>query len=231
MAKYCVIGRSGFIGGALAKRLGNVTSTPTKDCDIIFDFGSPVHMPFEENPDYYFQTLLQRHLYFLSFGVYYVWPSSALVYEEKEIAFTHFKKAMEELAKAYPNNLGLRIFPVYGVGEHRTFISQACEAMKQGKRPEVWGDGTQERDFIYIQDVIDQIMSYIAIRSVGIRDVGAGKPTSFNSIIQTINDILGTKIEPIYKSAPKGYAKGVVCQNPIPTKNSIYDGCKKILGL
>jgi nucleoside-diphosphate-sugar epimerase len=227
--KACVVGRNGFIGGALAKRLGDVTSTPTKDCDVIFDFGSPVHPPFEENPDYYFKTLLPRHLYFLSFGVYYVYPSSALVYEPKELAFTHFKKAMEEIAKAYPNNLGLRIFPVYGPGENRTAISQWCEDMKHGRRPTVYGDGTQERDFIYIDDVVDQILTHVNMRATGVRDIGIGKPTSFNDIIRKINTILGDNIEPIYKPAPQGYAKGVVC----PTQNegrSLDDGLKAILG-
>lgn len=229
MAKYCIIGKSGLIGGALARRLKDVSSTPTDDTEVIFDFGSPVHPPFEQNPDYYIKTLLQRHLYFLSLGKYYVWPSSALVYEEKEIAFTHFKRVMEELGKIYPNNLGLRIFPVYGIGESRTAIHQWCEDMKKGKRPAVYGDGTQERDFVYIDDVVDQILHYVKIKSTGIVDIGAGKPTSFNIIIDTINEILGTNLKPIYKKAPNGYSKGIVCNNPGKTKVSIYDGLRKIL--
>lgn len=228
MAKYCIVGKSGLIGGALARRLKDVSSTPTDDTEVIFDFGSPVHPPFEENPDYYIKTLINRHLYFLSLGKYYVWPSSALVYEEKEIAFTHFKRVMEELAKIYPNNLGLRIFPVYGPGEKRTAIYQWCEDMKQGKRPTVYGDGTQERDFIYIEDVVDQILHYVTMKSTGIVDIGAGKPTSFNDIIKIINEILGTTLEPIYKEAPKGYSKGIVCKNPLPTI-SLYEGIRKVL--
>jgi nucleoside-diphosphate-sugar epimerase len=229
--KACIIGKSGFIGSALAKRLENITSVPTKDCDVIFDLGSPVHPPFEENPDYYFKTLLERHLYFLSFGVYYVWPSSALVYEDKPIAFTYFKRAMEELSKAYPNNLGLRIFPVYGPGEHRTAISQWCETMKQGKRPVVWGDGTQERDFIYIEDTIDQILSLVHKKATGICDIGVGKPISFNGVIAKINKVLDTNLKPIYIKAPINYSKGIVCKNPGKRRYSIEDGCKAILGI
>lgn len=227
--KTCIIGRQGFIGKALANRLGEVVSTPTRDCDIIFDFGSPVHPPFEENPDYYFKTLLPRHLYFLSFGVYYVWASSALVYEKKEIAFTHFKKVLEETAKCYPNNLGLRIFPVYGEGENRTAISQWCKDMKHGKRPVVYGDGTQKRDFIYIDDVINQIFALIEKRVTGLRDIGVGKPISFNDIIGKINTILGTNLQPIYKKAPKGYSDGIVCKNPGERRYTIESGLKRIL--
>lgn len=230
MAKYCIIGRHGFIGGALAKRLKDVSSTPTRDTKVIIDMGSPVHPPFEQNPDFYFQTLLQRHLYFLSFGKYYVYPSSALVYEPREIAFTHFKKAAEELAKAYPNNLGLRIFPVYGPGENRTAIAQWCKAMKAGDRPVVYGDGTQERDFIHIDDVVQAILDAVSLKRTGIMDIGARKPTSFNSIVADINKILKTDLRPVYKPLPNQYSAGIVCQNPVPTKFSMYDGLKTILG-
>lgn len=229
MATYCLIGRQGFIGGALAKRLKDVSSTPTKDTEVIIDMGSPVHPPFEENPDYYFKTLLPRHLYFLSLGKYYVYPSSALVYEPKEIAFTHFKRAMEEIAKAYPNNLGLRIFPVYGPGERRTAPSQWCEAMKKGEQPIVYGDGTQERDFIFIDDVVDAILKFIEDRATGVRDIGKGLPISFNNIVSMINIILKTNLEPIYKPLPSQYSAGIVCQNPVNTNYSMYDGLSKIL--
>lgn len=234
MAKYCIIGKHGFIGGALARRLKDVSSTPTKDTEVIFDFGSPVHPQFEENPDYYIKTLLERHLYFLSFGKYYVYPSSALVYEPKEIAFTHFKKAAEEIAKAYPNNLGLRIFPVYGPGENRTAIAQWCKEMRYGARPVVYGDGTQKRDFIYIDDAVDQILSLVENKVQGVRDIGAGKPISFNQIIDCINSQLtgicyDESLKPVYKPLPEQYSTGIVCQDPGITKFSLYDGLKTIL--
>lgn len=229
MSRYCLIGRHGFIGGALARRLGEVSSTPTQDTEVVIDMGSSVHPRFEENPDYYFKTLLDRHLYLLSFGKYYVYPSSALVYEPREIPFTHFKRAAEEIAKAYPNNLGLRIFPVYGPGEMRTAPAQWCSAMLRGERPLVFGDGTQQRDFIYIDDVVEAIVSFIEARVTGVRDVGKGKPASFNNIIDTINGILGTHIEPLYRPQPEQYSTGVVCQQPVPTRFSMEDGLRAML--
>ena len=227
--KACIIGKNGFIGSALAKKFDIVTSTPTKDCDVIIDMGSPVHPPFEENPDFYIKTLLPRHLYFLTYGVYYIYPSSALVYEEKEIAFTYFKRTLEELAKGYANNLGVRIFPVYGPGENRTAISQWCKAMKKGERPIVYGDGTQKRDFIYIDDVADGIYTYILQHKTGVVDIGRGEPIAFNNIIATINKVLGTKLEPIYHKTPSGYSEGIYCKNPIITRVSMEDGIRKIL--
>lgn len=133
------------------------------------------------------------------------------------------------MASMYPKTLGLRIFPVYGPGENRTVISQWAKQMKAGERPTVYGDGTQERDFIYIDDVIDQILTLVKDRVVGVRDIGRGQPVAFNDIIGEINKILGTDIEPIYKDKPFNYSAGIVCKDPMPTHYSIHDGLKTIL--
>lgn len=240
--KITILGRHGFIGSALERRLlewgHEITSFPTKDTEILFHLASPVHPPFEENPDFHINEILSSFMYLLPFcrdnDISFVYPSSALVYE-KDTQFAKTKKIMETMASMYPNTLGLRIFPVYGPGEDRTFISQCCKAMKKGERPVVYGDGTQERDFIYIDDVINGIMDYTGLGDdtinfqAGIKDIGAGQPIAFNDIYKTINKILGTNLEPIYVDTPFNYSKGIVCQNPVPVEYSIYDGCKAIL--
>ena len=230
--KYAIIGRKGLIGSALAKKLGEVGSFPTPDTKVLFHFGSVVHPPFEENPDYHINEILTSFLYLLPYcrdnDIYFVYPSSALVYE-KTTQFATTKKIMELMASMYPKTLGLRIFPVYGPGETRTVISQWCAQMKAGQRPIVYGDGTQERDFIYIDDVVDQILELVENKVEGVRDIGAGKPVSFNSIIDTINKLLGKNLKPLYKDKPFNYSQGIVCQNPMKTKFSIEYGCKNIL--
>lgn len=232
MADICIIGKHGFIGSALAKRFGEVDSFPKDDTKILFHFGSPVHPPFEQNPDFHMNEIITSFLYLLPYcrdhGIYFVYPSSALVYE-KDTVFAKSKKIMELMASCYPNTLGLRIFPVYGPGEHRTAIAKWCEAMKRGERPVVYGDGTQKRDFIYIEDAIDQIIRRVEDRDTGIRDIGIGAPVSFNNIIKNINKILGTSIDPIYQEAPEGYSEGIVCKQPGSFRHTIYDGLQKIL--
>ncbi len=236
MNKVCIIGKNGFIGGALARRMQGIgyaiTSVPSKESKMIFDFGSPVHPPFEENPDFYMTTLLPRHLAILRLGVPYIYASSALVYENKEIPFTYFKKALEDLAMAYPEtpSMGLRIFPVYGPGEDRTFIAQACKAMKAGDSPVIYGNGSQTRDFVFIDDVVDQILVKALLEERGIYDIGTGIQTSFNKIVEAINKILGTDIQPTYADLPAKYAlESPKCKIPIFNPTSLYDGCKRIL--
>lgn len=233
MARYCVIGKRGFLGSALSKKLGgDVDYFPKKDTKVVFHFDSPVHPIFEENPAYHLNRIISDFLFLLPYcrdnGIFFIYPSSALVYE-KDTEFTRYKKLTELMGSYYPNTLGLRIFPVYGPGENRTAITQWCNAMQKGERPVVYGDGTQKRDFIYIDDAVEQMIDLMQRRVTGVRDIGAGKPISFNQIVKTINGVLGTKIEPKYIPAPVDYSKGIVCKDPLLTKYSLEYGIKRIL--
>lgn len=234
LQKFCILGRRGFLGSALEKRLGseNVSSFPTKDTKVLFNFASPVHLPFEKNPDYHINEALSGFMYLLPYcrdhGIKFVYPSSALVYE-KDTVFAKFKKALEALASCYSNTLGLRIFPVYGPGENRTVIYQWCRDIKNGQRPVVYGDGEQKRDFIYIDDVVDSIIYMVEHQIEGIFDIGSGKPISFNNIIKIINKKLSTNYSPKYVKKPKDYSEGIFCFYPVLTKVGIEEGIGKVL--
>lgn len=234
MASFCVIGKHGFIGSALAKKLGNVSSYPTPETQTIFYLGGATHMDFEKNPDYWMNKDIQDFMFLLPYckkhHIRFVYASSAMVYE-KDNDFSKHKRALELIARTYPYSLGLRIFPVYGEGENRTVISKWCKEMKQGKQPVIYGDGTQKRDFIHVDDVVDQILLLEEMKASDIADVGAGNPISFNEIVALINQELGTSIEPIYKDKPKDYSDGIYCKIPLPTKVDIKNGLQRILGI
>lgn len=232
MAQYCVIGK-GNIALHLAKRLGNVSYFPTPVTETIFYMSGPNHINFEENPDYHINKTMQDFLWLLPYckkhNIRFVFCSSALVYE-KDTSFTKYKRVLEFIAGCYPQTLAMRIFPVYGGNERNSVISKWCEEMKNDKQPTVYGDGTQKRDFIHIEDVVDQIILLESMRAVGLIDVGTGNPTSFNDIIQTINKVLEKDIKPIYVDKPKDYSDGIYCKNPLPVNISLENGIKSTLG-
>lgn len=236
-----VLGGHGFIGTALVaelkKRGATITSTPTKDSVAVLHFASYTHQPFERNPAYHTHELISSFLHLLPFcadnNIPFIYPSSALVYEAPR-PFYYFKKMCELMPEIYNMKaLGLRIFPVYGAGEgergHPTAIAQWVKQMTKGERPNVFGDGTQKRDFIYISDVVDNILDFIENGVTGIRDIGSGNPLAFNDIIKAINEELGTTLEPIYTPIPQGYAKGILCPNPVPTKVDIHEGVRRMI--
>ena len=125
------------------------------------------------------------------------------------------KIACEALANSYSNNvkiLGLRVFAGFGPGEERKkdFASVICLFAKEaldGKRPVIYGDGNQIRDFVYVDDVVKALIRGIEIEETGIINVGTGKGITFNDIWKTIKDHLGTNIEPEYIEKEVNYVE------------------------
>lgn len=125
------------------------------------------------------------------------------------------KKFTEEIARGYSQRydmetIGIRPFSVYGPGEetkrgYANIISLFIWAMAKGKRPIVWGNGNQTRDFIYVGDIVEALMR-AKEKAIGcdVFNVGTGKETSFNRVIRIINTYLRTNLKPLYVSIPVG---------------------------
>lgn len=158
-----------------------------------------------------------------------IFPSSGTVYNNNN-AYSHTKFALEEIAKAYGvNHLAIRIFAGYGAGEahkkdYASIIYQWIKQMKNGISPEIYGDGEQTRDFVYIDDIVKTIKE--SFDKTGVMDIGTGVNTPFNSIIGIINEELGTFIKPVYIKTPKNYIKDTVCLNPLKEFISVREGIK-----
>lgn len=59
----------------------------------------------------------------------------------------------------------------------------------------MFGDGSQTRDYTYITDVVDMFVRAAAHRSVnGVFNVGTGRETSVNNIIETLRQVTGANI-------------------------------------
>ncbi|MBM5806043.1 MAG: SDR family NAD(P)-dependent oxidoreductase, partial [Candidatus Verstraetearchaeota archaeon] len=73
--------------------------------------------------------------------------------------------AREHLARLYAGlyglrAVGLRYFSIYGPheeykGEYANNISQFLWGMMKGENPVIYGDGTQTRDFTFVEDVVE----------------------------------------------------------------------------
>ncbi len=124
------------------------------------------------------------------------------------------KLAMDEMARErigyVPFTLiGLRYFNVYGPGERHkahmaSMIHRLAEQVKVGKRPRIFRDGTQARDQVYIDDVVQANMKALVAgrEKSSIYNVGTGHAVSFNEIVTALNETLGTSLEPEYFENP-----------------------------
>jgi UDP-glucose 4-epimerase len=101
---------------------------------------------------------------------------------------------------------GLRFFSVYQgfggaeahKGEYANLIAQFTDAIANGERPEIWGDGTQTRDFTHVDDIVRGIELAADHDLRGIYNLGTGESHSLNELVDRLNDELGTDIEPRY---------------------------------
>lgn len=127
------------------------------------------------------------------------------------------KKAREEYAKMYAettelNITGLRYFSVYGPEREKhkeiyaNIISQFKWKIMDDEQPVIWGDGTQERDFIHVEDAVKATLRASEKRpelNSEVINVGTGQTTNFNQVVQKLNEELGKDITPIYKENRK----------------------------
>lgn len=142
-----------------------------------------------------------------------VYASSAVLEEiAKQKTFYAISKAADEkLAEGFTaasglSTVGLRYFNVYGPGQNYQgdlpVINRFITALTQGQQPILFeGYEQSRRDFIHIDDIHDFHLLCINDARVDNRifRLGSGKQYTMLEIIQTIQKILGTTIEPSIK--------------------------------
>ena len=101
---------------------------------------------------------------------------------------------------------GLRFFSVYqgygGAEEHKgeyaNLIAQFADDIANGRSPEIWGDGTQTRDFTHVEDLVRGIELAGDHDLQGIYNVGTGEQHSFNELVERLASILEADVDPTY---------------------------------
>jgi nucleoside-diphosphate-sugar epimerase len=155
------------------------------------------------------------------------------------------KYLLEKIADLYRpdcDSLGLRILAGYGPGEdhkyahgYSSIVYTFCRDMYEGTAPEIWGDGEQRRDCVYIKDIADIILSLAQNCPEPIINIGSGTDISFNEVIAIINKKLGTNIQAKYIPRPKLYLEKTLADTTLLRKyykkpfTSIEAGIKKTL--
>lgn len=95
------------------------------------------------------------------------------------------------------NALILRPFNNYGPRQNcnalAALIPQTIKRIYEGLPPIVEGDGQQTRDFIYVEDTINQVLQFLDKPQTNNLDynIGSGKETSIIEIVKSICEIMG----------------------------------------
>lgn len=106
----------------------------------------------------------------------------------------------------YPNVYGPRQDPKGEAGVVAIFTGQ----MVRGEQVVIHGDGQQERDFVFVQDVAAANVLALGYREGGqVYNLGAGEPTSVNQIFAALQQVTGYDKAPQYGPARLGETRKI----------------------
>ncbi len=104
--------------------------------------------------------------------------------------FTHIY-GLETVALRYFNVFGPRQDPA---SQYAAVIPRFLTALSEGRRPVVFGDGEQTRDFTYIANVVQaNLLAATAPEAVGsAMNIGCGERVSLNTVLHRTGELLGS---------------------------------------
>ena len=139
--------------------------------------------------------------------------------EKKPInPYAETKVKKEELAVKYSKMgvkvIGLRYFNVFGKGQSKEYagvLKLFLERVRDKLPPKINGDGTQFRDFVYVEDVANaNIMSMNSNINHAFFNVGTNTSITILDLAKMIVKYSGLNIEPIFGPALKGDVHGTI---------------------
>ena len=107
--------------------------------------------------------------------------------------------------------VSLRYFNVFGprqshLSEYAAVIPRFIEALLGGRRPIVYGDGGQSRDFTFVRDVVNANLLAARVPGIGgeVLNVACSSRYSLLDLLGELRAITGSMIEPLFEEARQG---------------------------
>ena len=117
----------------------------------------------------------------------------------------------EKFSKEGLKVIGLRYFNVYGVGQNDAYagvITKFLNKIKKNESPEIFGNGLQTRDFIFVKDVANaNLLSMMSDVNFGFFNIGSQNSISILELAKMMIKNSGLNLKPEFKDALEGDAK------------------------
>ena len=180
-------------------------------------------------------------------------PKAKVIISSSYQAFTQdniygvSKKLAEDVVEKYARifsipSISLRISNIFGPDckpYYNSVIATFVDQIQQNKPLSINGDGSQERDFIYVSDVVDAILQAVWYKQDDLYEnftICSGKTYSLNDIIRELQHITKQDIVVNYNKDGQTGAKEIVISNHTAKtrldwepKVSLREGLEKIL--
>jgi len=105
----------------------------------------------------------------------------------------------------------LRYFNVFGPQQnldspYAAVIPKFIRLMLAGKRPTIYGDGNQSRDFVYVDNVVEANLLACFVKDLDKRifNIASGRQVTVNQLVEILNKLMVKNIKAKYGPAVKG---------------------------
>jgi nucleoside-diphosphate-sugar epimerase len=139
------------------------------------------------------------------------YPTSEMTLPRPVSPYGVTKLAAEALCHLYWKNYGMptvsvRYFTIYGPRQRPDMaFNRLIRAALDASAFELYGDGTQTRDFTFVSDAVEgTLLAATAGANGGIYNIGGGSRTSLMSVVQTVESLLGKRISLVNLPPQKG---------------------------
>jgi nucleoside-diphosphate-sugar epimerase len=109
------------------------------------------------------------------------------------------------------DTVALRYFNVFGprqdpLSQYAAVVPVFINALLDGEQPAIYGDGSQTRDFTYVDNVIEGTVLALTAPDVGgkVYNVAFGEGVTVNALFELLREITGVDVEPRYVEARAG---------------------------
>jgi len=159
----------------------------------------------------------------------FIFPSSASVYSDEGPAkktersplrptspYAVTKVLGEALCRVYFEDHGLqtvslRFFNIYGprqdpASQYASVIPKFIDSIARGRRPVIFGDGKQTRDFVNVEDAVSAAILAAERKGVGgeVFNVASGKAVRIADLLVEIGGAMGSRLRPRHLQARQG---------------------------
>lgn len=107
--------------------------------------------------------------------------------------------------------VSLRIFNAYGPGQdlppsHPPVIPQLLKQAQVGGSLVIFGDGSQTRDFVYVDDVVEALVLAATAGDVNraVINIGSGQGVSINELAAKVAQVTGKRVNVLHNQAQPG---------------------------
>jgi UDP-glucose 4-epimerase len=228
-------GKVDFVNGDI--RDASLVRKVLEDVDLVVHFAALTSVPFSvRNPDLTFDVNLSGTLNLLRSSIKenvdrFVFISSCAVcgdpqflpvneeaqtnpispYAESKLIGERYCLGFSE--RKLLRSVVLRFFNVYGprqgLNDYSGVITRFIEFSRKGLPLVIYGDGSQTRDFVNVNDIVEAVLASMkSSKAEGeVFNVGSGKPTSISELAKTVLELSGLDLEIRFEKSRTGDIK------------------------